>query len=425
MLVSCVLSIAIVNIAAFYVFYSSYISLYFSEKISARESITIEYINNIIERQTLEDIDNIFNDVEIEFFELLDNNNWEIPLTAKENVSIVVEYLAKSWVSAKYIEEVIPENNLEKVLTLLRDPDSPESNFIQRLFISLVLTNIIAIFILALWVFYFTRKIILPIKRATTQIANMRPWESKKSIHYSKKDEVWLLIKSINWLNTRLSIQEKIRSRLLADISHELKTPITSIQCYLEWISDGVIELSDKNLDSITSEMWRLTDLVNKIMEFEKFENSKIQVEKSSENPYNIIDSIVETQKAQLQETSQTIEIIWSKNIEVFLDKNLFTQLVYNLIWNFRKYSWEWTHMRIEINSKELIFSDNGSWVAEKEIPYLFEKFYQSKKEKSWNIQVRGIWVGLSIVKKIILSHGWSFKVDSWIKKWFTFTINF
>ena len=145
MLVSCVLSIAIVNIAAFYVFYSSYISLYLSEKISARESITIEYINNIIERQTLEDIDNIFNDVEIEFFELLDNNGWEIPLMEQENVSIVVEYLAKSWVSAKFIEEVIPENNLEKILTLLRDPESPESKFIKRLFISLVLTNIITI----------------------------------------------------------------------------------------------------------------------------------------------------------------------------------------------------------------------------------------------------------------------------------------
>lgn len=425
MLVSCVLTIAIVNIAAFYVFYSSYISLYFSEKISARESITIEFINNIIERQTLEDIDSIFDDVEIEFFELLDNNQWEIPLEKTENINIVVEYLAKSWVSSKFIEEVIPENNLEKILTLLQDPNSPESNFIKRLFISLVLTNIVTILFLAFIVFYFTRKIILPIKRATTQIAALRPGESKNIIKYEKKDEIGLLIKSINGLNTRLSIQEKIRSRLLADISHELKTPITSIQCYLEWISDWVIELSDTNLESITSEMSRLTQLVNQIMEFEKFENSKIVLEKKAYNPYEIIYNIIETQKAQLQLSEQTVSIEWSQNIEVFFDKDLFTQLVYNLISNFRKYAWDARHLNISISSKQIVFSDNGVWISEKEIPFLFEKFYQGKKEKSWNIEIRWIWVWLSIVQKIIQAHAWDSKVQSGVNKWFSFSIIF
>jgi len=425
MLISCVLSIAIVNIAAFYVFYSSYISLYLSEKISARESITIEYINNIIERQTLEDINSIFNDVEIEFFELLDNNNWEILLEETENVNIVVEYLAKSWVSSKFIEEVIPENNLEKILTLLRDPNSPESRFIKRLFLSLVLTNIIAIFLLAIGVFYFTRKIILPIKKATNQIANLKPGEAKHIIKYEKKDEVWLLIESINGLNTRLSIQEKIRSRLLADISHELKTPITSIQCYLEWISDGVISLSEKNLDSITWEMWRLTQLVNQIMEFEKFESSNILLDKRSYNPYILMRDIVETQFPQLSETNQSIIIEWSQNIELYLDKDSFTQLVYNLVWNFRKYAWSDTVLSIYISSKEIVFTDNWKWIPKKEIPFLFEKFYQWKKEKSWSIEIRWIWVGLSIVKKIIDAHNWKAEIQSDSDMWFTFTVRF
>jgi two-component system sensor histidine kinase BaeS len=340
-------------------------------------------------------------------------------------VSIVVEYLAKSWVSSKYIEEVIPENNLEKILTLLRNPESPESKFIKRLFISLVLTNIITILLLAFLVFYFTRKIILPIKRATTQIANLKPWESKNVIRYDKKDEIGLLIKSINWLNTRLSIQEKIRSRLLADISHELKTPITSIQCYLEWISDWVIELSEKNLKSITWEMWRLTQLVNQIMEFERFENSKIVVDKQMLNPYNIISWITETQKTQLSENKQTISVEWSKNIEVFLDKDLFTQLVYNLIGNFRKYAWVSAHLSILISAKEIVFSDNWQWISTKEIPFLFEKFYQWKKEKTGSIEVRGIGVWLSIVKKIIHSHWWDATVTSDSGKWFNFTIKF
>lgn len=425
MLVSSVCSIALVNIFAFYIFYNWYIKVYLSEKISARENVTIDYINNLIERQTLEDIDNIFNDVELEFFELLDINQWEIPLEKPENVNIVVDYLSKSWVSPIYIEEIIPENNLEKILDLLKDPNSPESNFVERLLLSLVLTNLLILLLLAAGVLFFTKKIILPIKRATNQIKQLKVWRKSHRIIYEKKDEIGLLIQSINGLNSRLGIQEKIRSRLLADISHELKTPITSIQCYLEWISDWVIELTEQNLASITSEMTRLTELVNKIMEYEKFENSDIVPIKLSHNPYELIASIVETENFSMSDSEQNIELIWSQNIEIFLDKDLFTQLIYNLIWNYRKYAGKNTSLKINISSHSISFSDNGIGIAKKELPFLFEKFYQGKKEKTGNISLRGIGVWLSIVKKIVESHGWESNVKSDLNKGFSYIIKF
>jgi hypothetical protein len=70
-----IIFIATVNIVAFYVFYSSYLESYFNEKIKLRDKITIDYINNVVEKQTIDDIDSIFTDTEIEFFELLENNN--------------------------------------------------------------------------------------------------------------------------------------------------------------------------------------------------------------------------------------------------------------------------------------------------------------------------------------------------------------
>jgi hypothetical protein len=66
--------VAIINIVAFYVFYSNFLKIYLSEKIETKNSITIDYINEIIEKQTADEIDNIFSDSEIEFFELLENN---------------------------------------------------------------------------------------------------------------------------------------------------------------------------------------------------------------------------------------------------------------------------------------------------------------------------------------------------------------
>ena len=424
-LIISVCSIAIVNIVAFYVFYNSYIRLYLSEKISARQDITIEYINNIIERQTLDDIDAIFSDVELELFELLDLWDGTISLREEKNVNIVVDFLRKSGVSPEYIEEVIPENNLEKVLELLQNPQSPETLFVKRLSLSLILTNLVMLIVIAIGVLIVTKRIILPIKKATNQIRVLEIGSGTKKIEYKKRDEIGLLIDAINGLNIRLWVQEKIRSRLLADISHELKTPITSIQCYLEGIIDWVIDLSEENLSSITWEMSRLITLVNQIMKYEKFENKDLSVLKKWTNPYSLISKIVETQKPQLQDSNQEVSINWSQNIEILLDENLFTQVIYNVIWNFQKYAGDWKNLEITISSSEIVFSDNGAGIAKREVPFLFEKFFQGKKEKTWNSSVRWIWVGLSVVKKITEAHWWKIEVSSDTWKWFTLKILF
>jgi len=74
-IISSIVSIALVNILAFYVFYSNYLKLYLVERIESKEEVTIDYINEVIEKQTLDDIDNIFSDTEIEFFELLEDGD--------------------------------------------------------------------------------------------------------------------------------------------------------------------------------------------------------------------------------------------------------------------------------------------------------------------------------------------------------------
>ena len=155
--------------------------------------------------------------------------------------------------------------------------------------ISILITNILAIFVIAIGLIIFIRKIIYPIKEATASIKkavtskNIIWWDSNKFFeYYNKKDEIWLLITAINNLNKKLHLQEEIRSRLLADISHELKTPITSIQCYLEGISDWVIKLNQKNLNSITDEMTRLISLVNRIMDYEKNDRKKLNIMKNA-----------------------------------------------------------------------------------------------------------------------------------------------
>ena len=419
-----ILFIAITNIVGFYIFYSSYLKIFLAEKIESKSQISLDYIHEIILKQTADDVEELFDDIKIDFFEKLGEDNI-IKLDSKENVDLVINYLLKSWVAPKYIEEVVPTNNFEKVLEALKNTASPEYRFIRNMFISIIITNILAIAIVWVLILIFAQRTLLPIREVTEKIKKLKPWKLWTSIYYKRKDEVWLLINSINWLNKRLALQEGIKSKLLADISHELKTPITSIQCYLEWISDWIITLDEKNLTSITWEMQRLIELVNRIMKYEQFESTSLELNPKNENIYETLKLIVETHKKRLTDTKQRIKITGDENLSIKLDADLLRQLSHNLIWNFFKYAWKNTLLTINITKRYIDFSDNGKWIKKSKIPFLTEKFYQGDDSKSANIDERWIGVWLSIVWKIIDAHSWNFKISSDINKWFSFKIFF
>ena len=407
-IITSILLIAITKILAFYIFYWFYLKLYLYEKAKTRDSVTIDFINDIIKKKTKDDIDNIFSDAELEFFELLET----------------------SWLTPKYIEEIIPTDNFKRVLDAIENENSPEAIFLNRFIYSMLATNLIMILLIILILWIFVRKTLSPINTTTEKIKKLnKNITSNKTSEFeiidykNPTDEIGLLVSSINNLNKKLSLQNQIRTRLLADISHELKTPITSIQCYLEWISDWVITLNQKNLNSISSEMNRLISLVNRIMDFENFDRKRIELKLSNFDVVELLKNISETHKKRLSEKKQRIKITWEDKLEIKADKDLFTQLSHNLIWNFLKYAWKNSQLTINITKKYIDFYDNWIWIKSSEIPFLTEKFYQWNIEKSWDAEVRWIWVGLSIVSKIVESHDWRYEIKTEHWKGFSFKI--
>lgn len=412
-----ILFIAFINIVSFYIFYSYYFKIYLWEKIQTQKEITIDYVNSIIEKQTLEEVDNIFNDIELTFFELLEKNKWKIKLDNKENIDIVVNYLSKAWVNIRYIQDVIPKNYLEEIIKNIRDKQTPEYNFFNKLIYSILLTNFVSISFLILFLLIFTRKIFLPIRETTEKIKKLNIWKDFRLIDYNKEDEIWLLVTAINWLNTKLNIWENIRSKLLADISHELKTPITAIQCYVEWIKDWIIKLDNNILNSIINEMQRLVKLVNKIMEFEKYDNEEIKLNLTSEDIKFITEQVIKQFKQKLKIKNQKIITSWLDK-KILTDKDSFIQIIQNIISNFIKYAWPSTILKIEFWVNFIRFQDNWKWISKSEIPYIKEKFYQSKQEKTWDIEDRWIWIWFSIIDKIVKALNWEIEINSDEWKW-------
>lgn len=157
-------------------------------------------------------------------------------------------------------------------------------------------------------------------------------------------------------------------------------------------------------------------------MDYEKFDNKNLEANLQEENVSDILKLVVETHKKKLKENHQRIKIT-GENIIIPMDKDLFKQLAHNLIGNFLKYAGKESLLTINITKKYIDFSDNGAGVRQGEIPYLMEKFYQGNIEKTWNIEERGIGIGLSIVWKILDSHKWKYQVKSDEGKGFSFKI--
>ena len=106
--------------------------------------------------------------------------------------------------------------------------------------------------------------------------------------------------------------------------------------------------------------MKRLVTLVNAIMDFQKFENKALNLTLTLENISDILKEVVITHKNKLKENNQKIKITGDEKIEKELDRDIFKQLVHNLIGNFLKYAGSNTHLTISINKNYLDFSDNG-----------------------------------------------------------------
>jgi K+-sensing histidine kinase KdpD len=137
----------------------------------------------------------------------------------------------------------------------------------------------------------------------------------------------------------------------------------------------------------------------------------------------NILKELSNTHKKKLEVNNQRIKITWLTDLKLKLDKNLFKQLIHNIIWNFLKYAWNDTILTINITKNYIDFVDNWKWITKSEIPYITEKFYQWKKESVWDVEERWIWVWLSLVQKIIDTHKWKFRIKSDIDKWFSIKI--
>lgn len=396
--------------------------------------VDIAFIDSIIENKKLDpELIKEYMDITKDLWKMTDNLETYSNNPKPTNNEWLLESLQKSWMSSNTIEQIIWTNALQSffwnILNLFElDSSNPEWKFIlttlkQTAFFNLVLIAIILI-LSYFWINYSFR----PIRDIVDNLSNIIHKKKYRNIIYMKKDEFHPLFEVINNLNKSLSIQEKIRSDFLSDLSHEIKTPITAIKCYLEWIEDGIIKIDENNMKILYEEIERLIKITNSIMDYEKEESKNfgdIFIEKLDLS--KLIEKVMEEYSPQLIKTNQQIISYIPHKFNINADKDKMMQLLHNIFSNFKKYAWNKTTLIIKaynkVNSINIIFTDNWKWIKEDEIPFVKEKFYKSDKTRNkHNDSWVGIW--LSVVEKIVKLHNGELHIKSWVKKWFEIKIN-
>jgi len=227
--------------------------------------------------------------------------------------------------------------------------------------------------------------------------------------------EVKELSDSLNAAAIELSKVDELRRELIANISHDLRTPLALIYSYAEMMQDFPDEITTTQLQTIMSETKRLTSLVNDLLDVSKLETGTMELHIREYNLTESVEQTVERFSELLRNDGYTIEFEHSEDVYVLADEAKITQALYNLLTNAVNYSREDKYIIVKQlnlqNNVRIEVHDHGDGIAPEDIPYIWDRYY--KVDKKHKRAITGTGLGLSIVKKIFELHGAEYGVES------------
>ena len=276
----------------------------------------------------------------------------------------------------------------------------------------IIFTGLIAVLVSFLSSLAVSFRMVKPIKKIT-EITH-EYGEGNFSERISELDtysELTELAEAFNSMADNLAVTEQSRSNFVANVSHELKTPLTSIKGYIEAILDGTIppEMQEKYLNIVLMETERLTKLTNGLLTLNSFDTKKNRLEITAFDINAVIKDTVASFEGRCTSRHISIALVFDDHQQLVLaDMGKIQQVLYNLLDNAIKFSPDHSEITIETTLRhEKVFisvKDQGIGIPRDSMKKIWERFY--KTDTSRGKDKKGTGLGLSIVKEIITSHG-------------------
>ncbi len=259
------------------------------------------------------------------------------------------------------------------------------------------------------------RRLSSPISRVISSAQSIaKGYFSDRVLERSNTKEICQLTSTINNLAGTLEKQEVLRKRIGADVAHELRTPLATLQSHMEAMIDGIWKPDAERLKSCHEEIIRINKMVGDLEKLARYESESLVLNKTSFDISELIHRIVLNFEPEFK--NKDIKIAFNgESEEVFADKDKISQVVINLVSNALKYTPEGGNVEISVKGAEDIteisVKDNGPGIPEEDLPFIFERFYRA--DKSRNRLTGGSGIGLTIVKAITEAHKGRIEVQS------------
>ena len=269
-------------------------------------------------------------------------------------------------------------------------------------------------------IYFITDRIISPLKNMTSAAKSFGDGDFTTRVTVSGNDEVAALGNAFNNMADSLENLEKMRSSFLASVSHDLRTPMTTIAGFIDGIMSGAIpeDKQEYYLQIISSEIHRLSRLVSQILDISRLESGDRKMNFTNFDVAEVSRIVLLSFEKKIEEKNLEVSFIADDEEEmpVYADKDAIHQVIYNLCHNAIKFSREGGKLEVKIQNidyKQVRISvyDEGQSISEEESRKIFDRFY--KTDQSRGLDKTGVGLGLYISKTIIDAHGESIGVNS------------
>ncbi|MFP4698238.1 MAG: sensor histidine kinase [Eubacteriales bacterium] len=283
----------------------------------------------------------------------------------------------------------------------------------------------------AVLIYLYTRKIVNPLREMNKAAIEYSNGDFEKTLQVKSKDEIGQLAESLNNMAYELSKTEEFRRSFIANISHDFRSPLTSIKGYVGAILDGTIskDEQDKYLSVVIDETERLNKLTSDILFLTSMETQGLNLNYISFDIHHVIRKVAKLFEHKCSQKNISVKLkLDNEELLVSADIDKIQQVLYNLFDNSVKFTNADSQIIIEttkLNNKVYVsIKDYGQGIPKEQLNHIWDRFYKS--DPSRGIDKKGTGLGLSIVKEIIKAHNETIRVFSTegIGTEFVFTLN-
>ena len=286
---------------------------------------------------------------------------------------------------------------------------APEHLFLMSVHRSLLWVGLFFVLVGLLMSYFLARNITIPLRQLSQAADHIRQGRLGQTVTVHAQDEVGQLAAVFNQMSVELARNEKLRREFLANIAHELRTPLAILQGNLENMIDGAAQPDMARLFSLQEEVMRLNRLVSDLRDLSLAEVHQLELHRQPTDLNQLLTGAAGMLEPLLDEKNLHFEYDLQADLPlVTVDPDRIRQVFYNILVNAVRYTWPDTTIRLHSwladDEVWIEIQDEGPGVAEDDLPRLFDHFYRTDKSRSR--QSGGSGIGLSLARQFMEVHG-------------------